>query len=188
MSRGHAYYQLYKNAPIKVEYIILKGQCVKNIYAKGNALEFTTFSFVVICYLYWFLNVTFYFMFMRFHPKFWLHLLLFSFMFQVSKILQILVGWSWLVDFHSRDLGWLVVDKFLHKQGNKDVPAGTELLSSPLLNMIFINPLSTHTCQPTGENVLTLSPRDENGEKLSEGTPELDAMRIRGMVVLVVVA
>ena len=99
----------------------------------------------------------------------------------------ILVGWSWLVDLHSQDLGWLVVDKFLHKQGNKDVPAGTELLSSPLLNMIFINPLSTHTCQPTGENVLTLSPRDENGEKLSEGTPELVEMRIRGVVVVVVV-
>ena len=87
-------------------------------------------------------------------------------MFQVSNFCR-----SWLVDLHSQNLGWLVVDKFLHKQGNKDVPAGTELLSSPLLNMIFINPLSTHTCQPTGENVLTLSPRDENGEKLSEGTP-----------------
>ena len=36
----------------KVEYIILKRQCVKNIYEQGNALEFTTFSFVLICYLY----------------------------------------------------------------------------------------------------------------------------------------
>ena len=111
-----------------------------------------------------------------------------AFQFYVSSF-QIFadLGWSWLVDLHSQDLGWLVVDKFLHKQGNKDVPAGTELLSSPLLNMIFINPLSTHTCQPTGENVLTLSPRDENGEKLSEGTPELVAVMIRGMVVVVLV-
>ena len=176
----------------KVEYIILKRQCVKNIYAKGNALEFTTFSFVLICWYAIFTDSWMWHFILCLCDSIqsFDYICCFSVLcFKFPKFCRswlILVGWSWLVDLHSQDLGWLVVDKFLHKQGNKDVPAGTELLSSPLLNMIFINPLSTHTCQPTGENVLTLSPRDENGEKLSEGTPELDAMRIRGMVVVVV--
>ena len=61
---------------------------------------------MLICYLYWFLNVTFYFMFMRFHPKFWLHLLLFSFMFQVSQILQILVDLGWLISTLKILVGW----------------------------------------------------------------------------------
>ena len=97
----------------KLEKCFCRWNAYCNLRLNFNYLLYSPWhSFV--SYLYWFLNVTFCFMLMWSNPKFcYLSVLCFKL----------------LTSFADPHSGWLLVDKFWHKQSNKVGPAGTEPLS-----------------------------------------------------------